>query len=167
MKSKRFVDLLVALVIALPILSILVALATTPDSRFSWQALAQDAYSDPAPTQVGVVPQENNVIVEPRADGSINIVSFGADGKSVASLDISALELADLPVQPEENILISQTEDRFAQLYKLTTGEYQANIGPDSEGKIFVYVFTVDPPECVSRYEISTSDPTPRFQGPC
>lgn len=167
MKSNRVINAMIALVVALPILSIVYALLVTPASRFSWQALAQDAYSGPVPPQVGIAPSHTNALVDPLDDGGISIVSYGVDGISPTSLYISPEDLAALPDEPGRNTLVDQTADGYVKIYKLTTGEYQANIGPDGEGKIFVYVFTFDPVTCVSRYEMSVSDPTPRFQGPC
>ena len=145
-----------------------IALIIIPSGRFSWVTLA-DAYTygSGAPFKPGVVQQGGNAIIQTQADGSLNIISLGANGLSTVVLDISAGTIADLPANPTSNTKIGATSDNYVQVYKLTTGEFQANIGPDAEGKIFVYVFSINPQNCISRYEISVSDPTPKFQQAC
>ncbi len=59
----------------------------------------------------------------------------------VLLLAISAEELSKLPEKTAENLLIAQSEDGLVQVYKLTTGEFQVNYGPDGDGKIFVFRF--------------------------
>ncbi len=56
-------------------------------------------------------------------------------------LYISADELAALPDFPIENTLIASTTDGFVTAYKLTTGEYQVNVGPLTDGKVHVVIF--------------------------
>lgn len=51
-------------------------------------------------------------------------------------LDAPPSLLSTLPEFPAQNTLIVQ-QGGYA-LYKLTTGQYQVNIGPDFEGKVFV-----------------------------
>ena len=50
---------------------------------------------------------------------------------------------------PEENLLIAQSEDGTVALYKLTTGEYQVNAGPDADGYVYVLIWTGIPAEDV------------------
>lgn len=135
--------------------------------KFSWPLLAQ-AYEEvgPFPDQ-GIVQPGVNAIIDSSEDGSIAIISLGADGLSTSGLTLTADDLAALPEAPDEAVVVASTEDNYITLYKLPSGELQANIGPDAEGKIFVYVFEAPPLVCVSRYEFSTSDATPRFRGPC
>jgi hypothetical protein len=59
---------------------------------------------------------------------------------------VSAARLDRLPDKPTHNIRIAISKDRRTALYKLTTGEYQVNYGPDAEGKVFVYTFSGLPP---------------------
>jgi len=64
---------------------------------------------------------------------------------------ITPQEQAELAEFPETNILIEAVGD--VALYKLTTGEYQINNGPDDEGKVHVINWTGCPAENV--YESS------------
>jgi hypothetical protein len=61
------------------------------------------------------------------------------NGKSGQVLNATAAELAALPAKPASNTLIKQVGD--IALYKLTTGEYQLNVGPDFEGKTQVFIW--------------------------
>ncbi len=71
------------------------------------------------------------------------------DGAGHLLIDVSADVLADLPDFPAENTLIAQSEDGSVALYKLTTGEYQVNAGPDADGFVYVLIWTGFPPEDV------------------
>lgn len=77
----------------------------------------------------------------------IQVLGVDRKGKPRAAITATAKELADLPDVPEQNTLIDQYYE-FA-LYKLTTGEYQLNVGPDAEGKVFVIDFTGCPADNV------------------
>lgn len=74
--------------------------------------------------------------------GDCEILVLGVDrkGRPREVIRATASELAKLPDNPTENTLIEQYYE-FA-LYKLTTGEYQLNVGPDPENKVFVIDFT-------------------------
>jgi hypothetical protein len=52
---------------------------------------------------------------------------------------VSSADLDALPDNPEAPILVAESKDGFAKLYKLPTGELQVNAGPDYEGKMFVF----------------------------
>lgn len=72
-------------------------------------------------------------------NGDCEILVLGVNsktGKPREAIRATAKELAKLPEFPEQNTLIEQYYE-FA-LYKLTTGEYQLNVGPDAENKVFV-----------------------------
>lgn len=71
---------------------------------------------------------------------AIRVLDLDDKGRSSRAIDLSAKELADLPETPEENMLVDQYYE--IAFYKLTTGEYQVNDGPDAEGKVFVLNFT-------------------------
>jgi hypothetical protein len=60
---------------------------------------------------------------------------------------VSSRTLASVPRFPEVNTLIRQ--EQGIALYRLTSGEYQVNAGPDGEGKIYVARFTNCPAENV------------------
>lgn len=69
---------------------------------------------------------------------------------------ISAAQLAaDYPDVPEAPVLIfSQGPYSF---YKLPSGEFQVNAGPDAEGKVDVLIFTGVPPQGVHRDQFNTN----------
>lgn len=60
---------------------------------------------------------------------------------------VSSRTLARVPEFPETNTLIRR--EQGVALYRLTSGEYQVNAGPDGEGKIYVARFTNCPAENV------------------
>jgi len=75
-------------------------------------------------------------------NGTCDIEVLGIDsktGKPRKALYVTAKTLAKLPDNPEKNTLIS-TYYEFS-LYKLTTGEYQLNVGPDIEKKVKVIIW--------------------------
>jgi hypothetical protein len=78
---------------------------------------------------------------------AIRVLDIDDEGRSSRAIDLSARELAELPEFPEENILVDEYYE--IAFYKLTTGEYQVNSGPDAEGKVFVLNFTGCPAENV------------------
>ena len=61
-------------------------------------------------------------------------------GKPRPALYVRASTLAKLPEFPEKNTLI-KTYYEFS-LFKLTSGEYQLNVGPDFENKVHVIIWT-------------------------
>ena len=75
-------------------------------------------------------------------NGTCDIEVLGINPKTAKprkALYVTAATLAKLPEKPETNTLIS-TYYEFS-LYKLTTGEYQLNVGPDSEKKVKVIIW--------------------------
>lgn len=82
-----------------------------------------------------------NTIVNPKT-GSCAIEVLGVDGggKGYKAIYVSARDLAKIPEFPEENTLIEQYYE-YA-LYKLTSGEYQVNVGPLAEKKVYVVIFS-------------------------
>ena len=58
---------------------------------------------------------------------------------------VTDAQLARLPEFPEQNTLIR--ERGVIALYKLSSGEYQVNVGPDAEKKVYVINFTGCPAE--------------------
>lgn len=85
--------------------------------------------------------------VEKDGSCSILILDIDDDGRSSFALRRTAKQLAKLPEQPEENVLVGEYYE--IALYKLTSGEYQVNVGPDQEGKVFVLNFSGCPAENV------------------
>jgi hypothetical protein len=46
-----------------------------------------------------------------------------------------------LPDEIPANCTIDRSDNGQVVLYRLTSGQYQINVGPDHEGKVFVYIF--------------------------
>ncbi|MBZ0319263.1 MAG: hypothetical protein K8L91_22805 [Anaerolineae bacterium] len=113
--------------------------------------------------RVGTDPSLPVVIYMPTPDahqkGNLYIDIWQLDGHNVGypALYISSDELLALPDFPRENTLI--VRDGFIRVYKLTTGEYQVNIGPLPDGKVHVIIFDGIPPTHTYGYTWSpTSD---------
>jgi len=75
---------------------------------------------------------------------SIDIWSIEVDGQGKRAIKLTAAELAKLPdaADIEHYVTVEQTKDDFISLYKLSSGQYQINVGPDKEGKVYVIDFT-------------------------
>lgn len=76
-------------------------------------------------------------------NGTCDIEVSGIDPKTARprrALYVTAKTLAKLPDNPETNTLIKSYYE--FSLYKLTTGEYQLNVGPDFEKKVHVIIWT-------------------------
>lgn len=88
----------------------------------------------------------------------IDIWQLDENGVGQPLLLVSAAQLAALPSLPAENLLIVTSPDGLVSVYKLTTGEYQVNIGPLGEGKMYTYIFDGIPPTQInaSTWLIST-----------
>lgn len=59
---------------------------------------------------------------------------------------VSAADLEALPEKPARNTLIAGSADGLVKFYKLSSGEYQVNYGPDADNKVFVFRWTGLPP---------------------
>jgi len=75
------------------------------------------------------------------SDGAF-VYRIGEDSKGYLMAAVRPSDLEGLPERPEENIPLSVSADGRFAIYKLTSGEYQINIGPDDEGKVEVIVFS-------------------------
>ena len=92
----------------------------------------------------------NQTLCEPLAvypleseDGlGINIykVSRGSDVGEFM-LYIPAEVFASLPDEVAENCTIASSDNGEVVVYLLSSGQYQINVGPDEEGKVFAYIF--------------------------
>lgn len=82
------------------------------------------------------------------AQGELFIAIWKVDIYGIGSpaLTISADELSALPDHPANNLEIARTADGFIRVYKLTTGEFQVNVGPLPDGKTHVVIFDAIPP---------------------
>lgn len=83
---------------------------------------------------------------------SDGIYVYGIDAQGVGYLTtfISAGDIALSPGQPPVNTLLASSGDGRFRIYRLTTGEFQVNAGPDFEGKERVVIFTGLPPSAVA-----------------
>ncbi len=167
MKRSR---LEIAILVVVASILTLDALIVASHQKLNWTTFAQ-AYEVPASVP-GVVQQGGNAIVDMPDGNTLTLTSFGPDGTSNETLQIDMEELASLPDNSDEAQEVASTSDGYVVLYKLPASDaqasnFQVNIGPDKEGKIFVYVFEINPFRCVSRYLFTTTDPTHQFEGSC
>ncbi len=74
------------------------------------------------------------------------------DGQGKRALKLDGADLADLPDAEDIDgyILADDAYNGYISLYKLQSGEYQINVGPDGEGKVYVIDFTGCPAENVT-----------------
>jgi hypothetical protein len=86
-------------------------------------------------------------------DGNPSLDIYGVNdlGQGYYLLSVTQ-ELIDVEPSSIENILIAQTGT--VAVYMLTTGEIQINVGPDKEGKIFVYILDGVPWTTINSYVI-------------
>jgi hypothetical protein len=93
--------------------------------------------------------------LNPQMGDGLAIAYEGSDGNGGSSLDFYCvapdstgflglqITAEDLPESiPAENTLIKQSEVCNVAFYVLSSGEYQVNIGPDAEGKVWELIFT-------------------------
>lgn len=76
---------------------------------------------------------------------NIDAFRFNAQGQSRRVFRATRAEIAAVPEFPAVNTLIEQN-DAIA-LYRLTSGEFQVNAGPDGNGKVYVLIFNNCPAE--------------------
>jgi hypothetical protein len=92
------------------------------------------------------------------ADG-ITIYQASKEGKIGQVFNVTAAELAALPAKPASNTLIKKVGT--VALYKLTSGEYQLNVGPDSEGKTQVLIWRNCNRNSLYQYTLQASSHAP------
>jgi hypothetical protein len=100
-------------------------------------ALALPALAEFSPDEDGVMIGPDAILY--RDDGAIEIWAPDADDNWNPVIRLSADDAADYEDAPETNTLVEQAGT--VALYKLTSGEWQVNSGPDAEGKVQVVVF--------------------------
>lgn len=90
-----------------------------------------------------------------RDDGTCAIVIFALDANSngIRVISQSARRLALVPANPPQNVLLAKSDTYQIYLYKLTSGEYQVNVGPDRESKVFQVRWTGCPADITGRNE--------------
>lgn len=83
-----------------------------------------------------------SVFAIPRSDRpgfDIQILTLDRRGNGREVIYVTAEELAELPAHPEQHLLIAKWKD--IELYKLTYGDYQVNVGPDEYNAVHVLIF--------------------------
>jgi hypothetical protein len=81
----------------------------------------------------------------------------GSEGFGI--FHITAEELDEMyPGNPDVNTLIFQSDDGKLAFYKLTSGEYQINVGPDNDGVVHVFIFTGVPPTNIHIHTFTVFD---------
>jgi hypothetical protein len=90
-----------------------------------------------------------------RSDNTCAIVVFALDENSngIRVISQSARRLALVPANPPQNVLLAKNDTYKIYLYKLTSGEYQVNVGPDRESKVFQIRWTGCPANITGRNE--------------
>jgi hypothetical protein len=91
---------------------------------------------------------------EPYAQAAIYTAAYGdgtglhiyglddATGVGTLALEVTPAMIAAVPALPAANSLIAATPDGRIALYRLTTGEFQVNTGPNVEGYMDVVIFS-------------------------
>lgn len=82
------------------------------------------------------------------------LVARDSEGAGEFMLYIPAETFDDLPDQVAENCTIDSSENGQVVAYLLNSGQYQVNVGPDEEGKVFAYIFNdlASPPVKIDTY---------------
>ncbi len=89
----------------------------------------------------------------------LSIYAINASGEGSLVIRLTPEELAEWAAMTvTQNTLIAQNADGTIALYKLTTGEYQLNVGPDEEGKVQVTIFDGFPPTNTYGYDFNVNN---------
>ncbi len=78
-------------------------------------------------------------------------------GQGRRHIRVTTRDLARFPENPTENILIRQRT--VIALYRLAGGEFQVNVGPDADGKVYVINFTGCPAQNVRETNFQVQPP--------
>ena len=106
-------------------------------------------------SETGIIAGVSGLAIYESEDG-VGLDLYGindeGDGKLIGSITQDMIEVyAENP--PDENTLIESFGDNV-NVYVLTTGEIQINVGPNEEGKTFVYIFDSIPWTSITTYVI-------------
>lgn len=82
-------------------------------------------------------------------DDDLVFYAIGADSKGELALYVKASALVD--ADPSANILIAKADPGIS-LYRLAGGELQMSVGPDADGKYYVYIWTDCDPDSGVHY---------------
>lgn len=94
----------------------------------------------------------------------VAIYGIDADGVGFPAIFVPYADLPDTPSGQDGHRLISQFEN--VSFYRLTTGEYQVNAGPDSEGKSYVAIWDGCPQSYLNAYTLQNGVMTPAELNP-
>ncbi|MBZ0285633.1 MAG: hypothetical protein K8L97_33185 [Anaerolineae bacterium] len=135
--------------------SFLFNLESVPATNFDWSITCNPS-PDGAGSKTGFEPQCpdgrlnynhcDKIAIYAVPDGEsygMRIYVVEPDGIGKLALTVSARDLALLTKQPDH---IGTSADGKVIVYRLTSGEYQVNYGPDTEGKVFEFTFDGLPP---------------------
>jgi hypothetical protein len=111
--------------------------------------LEPDVIVPPEPTDGRLDISSVHGVVYYDGDGVFSVYTLDENSNGVLAIQFTEAEKDALPDFPAVNMLIEQNADKTVSLYKLTTGEYQLNLGPDFEGKVRVFIFNDFPPSHV------------------
>ncbi|MFN8375347.1 MAG: hypothetical protein U0694_21025 [Anaerolineae bacterium] len=111
---------------------LVLALLVLASGAFAWSASADE---NPYGTFIG----PDAILFHDNDTGNIAIWVPYDEEQWIVAISQTADELDALPAVEDENLLVASSGD--ITLYKLTSGEYQVNNGPDAEGKVHVVVF--------------------------
>lgn len=154
--GMKVIPIAVVLSLLVLVIGVNVSLAQRPGGRGPRQANPNS-----------IIKRGGNAEVILNDDGSITMTSLGPNNDDATTTTVSASRLERLPDTPSRNRRVTRTSDHYVTLYKLTTGEFQVNIGPDNDGKVFVYIFTLDPRACLRSYQFTSEDKSEQFSGGC
>ncbi len=96
-------------------------------------------------------------ILYARSDNGITIYGVDANSNGFLAVHVAPEDLPDCDPAPSENQLLASSADGMYQIWLLTTCEFQANIGPDAEGKVQVITWRGVPAikESVTSYDFN------------
>lgn len=105
--------------------------------------------------------QSADVVLYPNGSSGLDVYGVNADGSGFLVFSVSGAELAALPDCPATNTLIAANDpaNPTIALYKLTSCQYQLNVGPDQDGKVYVYIFDTIPPTTIYTSEFNVYGP--------
>lgn len=127
----------------------------------SSNVLFDDFLTQEAPVIVGVIdlPTDGRVnwkkgdleavifeATDAQGRAALHIYCVNAEGFGYLGMTINQEDIEGLPTQPESNITIKTSDLCNLGFYLLTTGQFQINIGPNEEGKVYVTIFNGLPP---------------------
>jgi hypothetical protein len=93
------------------------------------------------------------IYTDPDESGNctISIWIVEADGQGKETLTLTAEDITELPAAEaiDKYVLLDDALNGYVSLYKLQNGQFQVNVGPDGEGKVYVTNWTGCPAEDV------------------